>query len=133
MCSSHLPSPPTHLQNKLDGEGVVAFVASLRLSYLKLQGNPCVAAVPHFRKAVINLMPALNYLDDAPVRPRDRRLADAFVRGGFEGERAEREALKAEEAAEAERHRREFDRMVEARTQSLSLLLRSLRRLACPY
>lgn len=102
-------------QNKLEGEEVVTFAATLKLSYLKLQGNPCVGAVPHFRKVVIAAMPGLNYLDEAPVRAKDRRLACAFASRGFEGEREERERIKAEEAEEAERHRREFDRMVEAR------------------
>lgn len=110
---------PRRQQNQLEGAEAVSFVAALRLSYLKLQGNPCVAAVPHFRKVVIDAMPALNYLDEAPVRGRDRRLAAAFARGGFEAEREERERLRAEEAEEAERNRREFDRMVEARVGRL--------------
>lgn len=71
-------------QNKLSGDDVVPFVASLRLSYLKLQGNPCVSSVPHYRKVLVDAIPALNYLDEAPVRARDKRLASAFVRGGFE-------------------------------------------------
>ena len=82
-------------QNKLSSDDVVPFLASLPLSYLKLEGNPCVISLPHYRKAVVHAIGTLNYLDDAPVRPRERRLAAAFVAGGFDAERAEREAIKA--------------------------------------
>ncbi len=46
---------------------------------------PCPCS--HYRKRTISSMPTLNYLDDAPVFPKDRRLAQAFCEGGLEAER----------------------------------------------
>lgn len=43
-----------------------------------------VRKVQHYRKATIAKMPNLRYLDDSPVFPKDRRLAEAFLRGGLE-------------------------------------------------
>ncbi len=39
-------------------------------------------------------MPSLNYLDESPVFPKDRRLAVAFIDGGLEAERAMRETVR---------------------------------------
>eukprot|EP00983_Pelagomonas_calceolata_P116163 1160274-Pelagomonas_calceolata.AAC.6 len=41
----------------------------------------------HYRKRTIATMSTLNYLDDAPVFPKDRRIAVAFCEGGLEAER----------------------------------------------
>ena len=38
-------------------------------------------------------MPGLNYLDESPVFPKDRRLAQAFVEGGLPAEKAMREQV----------------------------------------
>ena len=90
-----------------------------RLKLLKLQGNPVVSEVPSYRKTVTCALPSLNYLDDAPVFPKDRRLAEAWLRGGLEEERAERARIFEDEKAERERQRRNFERMVtEARAEA---------------
>ena len=58
-------------------------------------------------------MRALNYLDDAPVFPKDRRLAEAWARGGVEEERAAaREDLLRDEKKHRERQARNFDAMI---------------------
>jgi hypothetical protein len=41
----------------------------------------------HYRKALLNQLRGVNSLDDVRVFPADRRMADAFLRGGFEEER----------------------------------------------
>ena len=90
-------------KNRLNGPDVIPFITSSlpKLSFLKLEGNECVSALPHYRKVILAAMPALNYFDDAPVREKDRRLAAAFCSGGFDAERAEREAIRSEETAQA--------------------------------
>lgn len=57
-------------------------------------------------------MDRLNYLDDSPVFPKDRRLAAAWLKGGVEEEKAERGRIFEDERNERERHRAAFDEMV---------------------
>jgi hypothetical protein len=85
-----------------------------QLSLLKLQGNPLVSEVPSYRKTVVCGFKHLNYLDDMPVFPKDRRLAEAWRRGGVEEEKAERARCFADEKAERERQRDRFNDMVAA-------------------
>lgn len=88
--------------NNLDGPDPEAFldlfrsVPSLQVLYLK--GNPIVAKVPHYRKRLIAGIPKLTYLDDRPVFEAERRLSEAWIRGGFDEERRERQRMKEEEA-----------------------------------
>ena len=59
------------------------------------RAGPFVWCHRHYRKTLLARMPALNYLDDSPVFPKDRRLAQAFVDGGgVEAERAMRETIR---------------------------------------
>lgn len=57
---------------------------------------PCSmpAARRHYRKHLLAKMPQLNYLDESPCFPKDRRLAEAFLEGGVEAERAMRETIR---------------------------------------
>ncbi|KAH7289561.1 hypothetical protein KP509_30G008800 [Ceratopteris richardii] len=48
----------------------------------------------------------LNYLDDSPVFAKERRLAEAWEKGGIEAEKDMRETIKKEEALERESHRK---------------------------
>ncbi|KAG2453060.1 hypothetical protein HYH02_002393 [Chlamydomonas schloesseri] len=104
--------------NRLEAPEVVDFVIGLPLLYLRLMGNPCVSNYRHYRKTLLARMPALNYLDESPVFPKDRRLAAAFIDGGgIEAERAMRETIRREEEETREMHRRAFDAMVERARQ----------------
>ena len=104
--------------NKLRDVSVVAFLTSEdaglanRLALLKFRGNPAVGETKSYRKTVVARMRALNYLDDAPVFPKDRRLAEAWARGGVEEERAERGRIFDDEKKHRERQARNFDAMV---------------------
>jgi hypothetical protein len=104
--------------NKLRDVSVVAFLTSKdaglanRLALLKFRGNPAVGETKSYRKTVVARMRALNYLDDAPVFPKDRRLAEAWARGGVEEERAERGRIFDDEKKHRERQARNFDAMV---------------------
>ena len=93
-------------KNRIDDPAAVELIWALPgLTLLRLEGNPVVRKIPHYRKMTISRMPHLNYLDDSPVFAKDRRLAEAFARGGLEEEKAERERFKQEAEATEARHR----------------------------
>lgn len=90
-------------KNKMAARACVDFLIDAmgdRLSLLKLQGNPVVSEVPSYRKTLVCGCTRLNYLDEMPVFPKDRRLAEAWKRGGVEEEKAERARCFADEKAE---------------------------------
>ncbi|GIL59016.1 hypothetical protein Vafri_13988 [Volvox africanus] len=104
--------------NRLEAPEVIDFIMTLPLLYLRLMGNPAVSNYKHYRKTLLARIPTLNYLDDSPVFPKDRRLAVAFIEGGgLEAERATRELIRREEEEIREAHRRAFDEMVERARQ----------------
>jgi len=63
------------------------------LRVLYTQGNPFTSKIRNFKKVIIHELPKLNYLDDRPVFPEDRRYAEAFFRGGLKEERLERKKV----------------------------------------
>jgi dynein assembly factor 1 len=83
---------------------LAAAVPALRVLYLT--GNPCVAAVPHYRRTMVCRLRSLTFLDDMPVFEKERRLAEAWMRGGHEAEHRERAAMAEEQR---ERDRRNFE------------------------
>lgn len=82
------------------------------LLLLRMVGNPVVSSYRHYRKKLLAGMVQLNYLDESPCFPKDRRLAEAFMAGGLEAERAMREQLRREDQEKEERNRKAFDDMV---------------------
>ena len=66
-----------------------------------------------YRKTTIASLPELNYLDDRPVFPDERRACEAYARGGLEAERAERKKIKEEERAQHRKQMDSFQRMCE--------------------
>eukprot|EP00250_Pteridium_aquilinum_P034048 c6932_g1_i2 orf=537-893(+) len=85
-----------------------------------MNGNPVVSKARYYRKATIVSIPMLNYLDDSPVFAKERRLAEAWLQGGIEAEKAMRDTIKSEEASERESHRKAFeDMLAKAKAESL--------------
>ena len=75
------------------------------LAVLHLQGNPLVAATPHYRRSVLGRLQSLTFLDDRPVFPAERIGANAAwvvtQAGGSFQEAAEAEAAALSAAAAA--------------------------------
>ncbi|KAF4721192.1 hypothetical protein FOZ63_016636 [Perkinsus olseni] len=101
--------------NKLEDPAIVdeVLVKMKGLKVLYLKGNPVVKKIPNYRKTLIAKMPNLKYLDDRPIFPDERRLAEAFYyRGGIETEREERKLIRQEKEEERRRNMRNFDLMI---------------------
>jgi len=90
---------------------VLCKMQDLKVLYLK--GNPVVKMIPHYRKTVIAAIPQLKYLDDRPVFEEDRRLAEAFVRGGLDAERDMRTQMKKEKEEAHARNAAAFQKLIE--------------------
>jgi hypothetical protein len=93
--------------NGLDGDGeallaLLAAMPALRALYLSA-GNPIASAVRPYRKRVIAAAQGLVYLDERPVFDAERRGAEAWVRGGEEAEKAERDKLTVRRKRDAKR------------------------------
>lgn len=101
--------------NSIAGEGVLDALKDLKqLRVLRLEGNPVVRQTSNYRRRLINLLPELRFLDDAPVSDRDRRLANAWSVGGRDAEMEERHKINDEQEAEHRANLREFRRMQRA-------------------
>ena len=89
------------------------------LRFLKLDGNPVIKKVKNYRKKTISRYKSLRYLDTRPVFENDRRLAEAWSRGGLEEEREERKRIKQDEHDKWQKNHDAFKRMVaEARAEA---------------
>ena len=87
------------------------------LKVLKLDGNPITRKMKSYRKATICRLKNLTYLDDRPVFPDERLLAEAWGRGGIEAEKIERQRQrKLKEWTEKNRHKQFFEYVNRART-----------------
>ena len=87
------------LSNNLlnDPEIIHVLEAMPELRVLNLMGNEVVRKIPNYRKIMIVHLKQLTFLDDRPVFPKDRACAEAWVVGGLDGERKEREIWETRE------------------------------------
>lgn len=74
-----------------DPKALEVFKQMPNLAVLNLSGNKLSRHIPNYRKTLINEIKTLSYLDDRPVFPKDRAMAEAFCAGGREAEREARE------------------------------------------
>ncbi|XP_077578636.1 dynein axonemal assembly factor 1-like [Stigmatopora nigra] len=84
--------------NLLSDPGILHVLESMpNLRVLNLLGNEVVKKISNYRKTVIVRLKNLTFLDDRPVFPRDKACAEAWLLGGIEGERKEREEWNTKE------------------------------------
>ena len=77
--------------NKIEDSKVIEIFYKMEaLRVLNLMGNPIYGKIRFYRKTLTINISSLTYLDDRPVFPRDRALAEAWGRGGTEAEAEER-------------------------------------------
>lgn len=69
------------------------------VSVIYFQGNGLSHRLRHYRRNMILHLPALTYLDDRPVFPEERRVTEAWGRGGDTAEAAERATIREEKRA----------------------------------
>jgi len=101
-------------KNKIEDPRIVDVLETLpELKVLKLDGNPVVRKIPAYRKTLICRLKNLTYLDDRPVFEEERMTAEAWMRGGIEAEKIERQRQRAAKRAAEDRRHKAFFKMVE--------------------
>jgi dynein assembly factor 1 len=101
--------------NKIEDARVIDLLEGLpNLSCLYLHGNPVCSKISPYRKTVVARLKGLRYLDDRPVFDDERRLTNAWARGGADEEKKEREIMREEEEATRRRHMQDFADLVAA-------------------
>ncbi|EGR30307.1 leucine rich repeat protein [Ichthyophthirius multifiliis] len=87
------------------------FIKMRNLLCLYLKNNPCVREFKNYRKRLVGNMCQLKYLDDRPVFIDERRLCEAWVREGKDGEMTERRNILKERDQKNERNFQEILQM----------------------
>jgi len=93
------------VETEEDRQQLFEFFTSFEsLKILYLHHNPLYQQLPSYRKSLIAQLIDLTYLDERPVTESDHRLAIAYVKGGMEGQKQERQLI-AEEVRQNESQR----------------------------
>jgi len=84
--------------NYLDDPAILdeVFAKMKNLAVLSCKGNDFIKKIPNYRKTMIAKIRSLEYLDDRPVFPEERRRAEAFAAGALKAEREEMKVLQKE-------------------------------------
>lgn len=67
-----------------------------QVSVLYLHGNPLLRGLKQYRRHMIVGLPSLTYLDERPIFSEERRVVEAWARGGEAEESAERSKIREE-------------------------------------
>lgn len=94
--SYHFPSP----SSEATAEVVKFFQTHLpHASVLYLHGNTLLRGLKRYRQEMIAGLPSLTYLDERPVFAEERRVVEAWARGGEAEESSERNKIREEKKA----------------------------------
>ena len=95
--------------NKIESINFETLNSLTNLRCLYLTGNPCVDTTPHYRRQLVTCIPSLQYLDTQAVTETERRLAQAFLRGGEPTEEQERIHINKESTEKTQRQFAQYD------------------------
>eukprot|EP01063_Lacrimia_lanifica_P038451 TRINITY_DN8202_c0_g1_i1.p2 TRINITY_DN8202_c0_g1~~TRINITY_DN8202_c0_g1_i1.p2 ORF type:complete len:548 (+),score=226.75 TRINITY_DN8202_c0_g1_i1:70-1644(+) len=100
--------------NKIDEEAVLPEIFAKMPNLLSLYAhqNPFCPKIKPYRKLMLGTCAKLRYLDDKPVFEDERRAVTAYMKGGIEAERAERQLVKDEAKAKDDRNRAAFRELI---------------------
>jgi len=106
-------------KNNIDEPEIVDLLKKLpELKVLYLKGNPCVKNIKSYRKTLISSIPTLTYLDERPIFEDERRLANAWARGGRNAEQEERKVIKEENDAKNRSYHEKFNKLADKAKKS---------------
>ena len=94
-----------------DAECLNVFKQMKELRVLHLNGNPFIRECPNYRRQLVTAIPELRYLDDSPVSAEDRRIYEAWSKGGKEAELEERRKISDEKEQKRKKDMRDFRHM----------------------
>jgi len=84
--------------NRISDPAVLDHLGQLEdLKVLFMKSNPLIETMSFYRKRALVKIPNLTFLDDRPIFPNEKRLSEAWVRGGRRDEDREREVIKSEQ------------------------------------
>lgn len=81
------------------------------LTCLYLRNTPLVRSVKNYRKLFVSSLKKLKFLDERPVMENERRLAEAWAKGGQEMENVEKAKLTKEREAANRKNYEDFEKL----------------------
>ncbi|KAM3146592.1 hypothetical protein pb186bvf_001122 [Paramecium bursaria] len=92
-------------QNHIEFDERILFeiLSKIQLNCLYLKGNEIIRGFPYYRRQFTISIVNLQFLDDKPVTQADRRIAEAWAKGGNEAEKQER--IKVEQEKRESQHK----------------------------
>jgi hypothetical protein len=79
-------------------EELLDLLKSLKdMIFLELQSNPICDQMNCYRKRIIGTLEQITYLDSKPIEPAEKRFAIAYIKGGEQLEREERDKYQFEQ------------------------------------
>eukprot|EP00759_Apiculatamorpha_spiralis_P016194 PhF_6_TR22529/c4_g1_i1/m.31986 len=94
-------------------QSLIFFEKMTQLGVLYLTGTEIVKSIRNYRRKMVSRIPALQYLDERPVFPEERRCAEAWATGGDEAEKLERNKIHDEKKESLLRDVRNLQKMAE--------------------